>query len=90
MTGPRGVTRISDSLGGLLAEKLVVGRLLEVLARNVFVEVAEVVGGLFRSGALKNLDAVAVVIDEHGGAQSVSLKAVSQARIEEAVWKLPR
>lgn len=35
-------------------------------------------------------DSTSVTIDEHGGAQSVNLKAVSSARIEEAVWKLPR
>jgi hypothetical protein len=39
---------------------------------------------------LFSADAVPVVIDERGGAQSVNLKAISPARIEEAIWKLPR
>jgi hypothetical protein len=54
---------------------------------------AEIDPGLAGLGAFCRLfgpDGVNVGIDEHGKRQSIDLKAVPSARIEEAVWKLPR
>lgn len=54
---------------------------------------AEIDPGLAGLGAFCRLfgsDGVSIGIDEHGNRQSIDLKAVPSARIEEAVWKLPR